>query len=439
MPQIPARRFLAALVLLVAAPVFAQEHTGAVRLQVVLDRADWTYAPGAPVTFQVRATRDGHPFPLPSLTYKLGPEMLPPAEEETLALGLEGLTVKAAGLTQPGFLRFVATASLEGQEYRALATAGFAPERIPPSVDNPPDFDAFWSAGKDALAKLPVDAKLVPMPESSTGKADCWHVGVQNVGADGTGSSRLFGVLCEPKGDGPFPAMLQVPGAGVRAYKGNVEMAEKGIITLQIGIHGLPVNLDPSVYEALGKAALSGYPTFNMDERDRYYYRRVYLGCVRANDFLVSRPRYDGKTLAVTGGSQGGALSIVTAGLDPRVRFLAPYYPALSDVTGYLGGRAGGWPHMFQDEKRRLKDRIATAPYYDVVNFARRVKAPGLYSWGYNDEVCPPTSMFAAYGVIPAEKSLLLALETGHFTTPEQVAKVNRWLEERLLGERRAP
>jgi len=279
----------------------------------------------------------------------------------------------------------------------------------------------------------------VPMPESSTGKADCWHVSLQNVGPDGTGSSRLFGVLCEPKGDGPFPALLHVPGAGVRAYKGNLEMAEKGIITFQIGIHGLPVNLDPSVYEALGKAALSGYSTFNMDERDRYYYRRVYLGCVRANDFLASRPRYDGKTLAVTGGSQGGALSIVTAGLDPRVKFLAPYYPALSDVRGYLNDRAGGWPHMFQAEKGRLKDRIATVPYYDVVNFARRVKTPGLYSWGYNDEVCPPTSMFAAYGVISAEKALLLALETGHFTTPEQVAKVNRWLEDRLVGDRRTP
>ena len=127
-------------------------------------------------------------------------------------------------------------------------------------MDQPADFDAFWAAGKEALAKLPVDAKLVPMPESSNGKVDCWHVSLQNVGPDTTGTSRFFGVLCEPKGDGPFPALLQVPGAGVRAYRGGVEMAEKGIITFQVGIHGLPVNLDPSVYEALGAGALSGLP-----------------------------------------------------------------------------------------------------------------------------------------------------------------------------------
>ena len=63
------------------------------------------------------------------------------------------------------------------------------------------------------------------------------------------------------------------------------------------------------------------------------------------------------------------------------------------------------------------------------MNFARRVKAPGLYSWGYNDETCPPTSMYAAYGVIPGPKKLLLALETGHATTPEQTDRMGRWLE----------
>jgi len=419
---------------LLTSPLSGQERTGVVRLQVVPDRADWAYSLGSPVRFRVTATRDGHPFPIPQVTYKVGPEMLPPAEEKTVPLPGEGLTVQAAGLREPGFVRLVATATVEGQEYRALGTAGFAPEKIVPTVPEPPDFDAFWSAGKEALAKLPVDAKLTPMPESSNGRVDCWHVSLQNVGPDTTGTSRFFGVLCEPKGEGPFPALLQVPGAGVRAYRGNVEMAEKGIITLQVGIHGIPVNLDPPVYEAMGAATLSGYPTYNLDERDRYYYRRVYLGCVRANDFLVTRPRFDGKHLGVTGGSQGGALSIVTAGLDPRVQLLAPYYPALADVTGYLKNRAGGWPHMFREEKRRLAERIAAIPYYDVVNFARRVKVPGLYSWGWNDEVCPPTSMYAAYGVIPGEKALLLALETGHFTTPEQVKRVNGWLVDRLTA-----
>jgi len=90
---------------------------------------------------------------------------------------------------------------------------------------------------------------------------------------------------------------------------------------------------------------------------------------------------------------------------------------------------------MFRSEKDptlRLREKVETSRYYDVVNFARRVRVPGYYSWGYNDETCPPTSMYSAYNVIPGKKSLLLALETGHGTVPQQVERVNRWIEEFL-------
>jgi cephalosporin-C deacetylase-like acetyl esterase len=174
-----------------------------------------------------------------------------------------------------------------------------------------------------------------------------------------------------------------------------------------------------------------------MDSRDNFYYRRVYLGCIRANDFLTNLPQYDGKNLAVYGGSQGGALSIITASLDKRVKYLASYYPALCDLTGYLKGRAGGWPHYFAENNiasfnNNTKDKINTAGYYDVVNFARNLTIPGIYSWGFNDETCPPTSTFAAYNVIKAPKELFLAEETGHWTFPEQQEKVNSWLLSKL-------
>jgi cephalosporin-C deacetylase-like acetyl esterase len=80
--------------------------------------------------------------------------------------------------------------------------------------------------------------------------------------------------------------MLKVPGAGVRPYAGDAAMAENGVITFETGIHGIPVTMDPSIYADLGKTTLDGYPFFNLDDRDRYYYKRVYLGCVRSIDFL---------------------------------------------------------------------------------------------------------------------------------------------------------
>ena len=240
------------------------------------------------------------------------------------------------------------------------------------------------------------------------------------------------------KKDGKYPAILQVPGAGVRPYTGDIVNAEKGFITFQIGIHGIPVNMDQLVYANLGSGALAGYWNYNLDDKDRFYYKRVYLGCVRANDFLVSLPQYDGINLGVIGGSQGGALSIVTASLDPRVKYWAAFYPALSDLTGYLKGRAGGWPHLFDKSNltfNNTKEKINTAGYYDVVNFARQLKAPGYYTMGFNDETCPPTSMYAAYNVITAPKELFLALETGHWTYPEQTEKLTNWLVGKLKGQ----
>ena len=97
--------------------------------------------------------------------------------------------------------------------------------------------------------------------------------------------------------------------------------------------------------------------------------------------------------------------------------------------------RAGGWPHMFTGnytDWTNKADKIKTVGYYDVVNFARLLKVPGRYSWGYNDEVCPPTSTYSAYNVITAPKTLELFQDTGHWTYPEQGDQMTAWLIEQL-------
>ena len=411
--------------------LFAQPTEQMIKLVVAPDHSDWLYKTGESVKFTISVLQNGNPVKNAVIRYTIGPEKMDPTKKDSLALANGTLTVDGGTMKTPGFLRCTVTAKLDGKDYTKLATAGFDPLSIQPTVENPGDFIQFWSKAKSELATIPMDARVTLMPERCTEKVNVYHVSLQNFRV----GSRLYGILCMPKKEGKYPALLTVPGAGVRPYYGNIAMAEKGMITFDIGIHGIPVNMDVGVYNNLGAGALSGYQNFNLDDKDRFYYKRVYLGCVRANDFLFSLPQFDGNNLAVTGGSQGGALSIITAGLDPRVKYLAAYYPALSDVTGYLKGRAGGWPHYFDKNNlafNNKKDKIETVGYYDVVNFARLLKVPGMYSWGFNDETCPPTSMYAAYNVIPASKSLYLALETGHWTFPEQTEKLNNWLLEKL-------
>ncbi len=395
------------------------------------DHPNWVYKVGEMVKFNVSVLQYGNPLKNVKVVYELGPEKMNPEKRDSMQLSNGVTTIEAGTMKTPGFYRCVVTAEVNGKKYSSLATVGFDPGQIKPAAASPEDFVQFWNNAKADLAKIPMDARMTLLPERSTEKVNVYHVNIQNFRL----GSRLYGILCVPKKPGKYPALLRVPGAGIRPYNGDVATAEKGVITLEIGIHGVPVTMDPNVYANLGVGALSGYQAFNLEDRDRYYYKRVYMGCVRANDFLTSLPEFDGSTLGVTGGSQGGALSIVTAALDSRVKFLGAYYPALSDLTGFMIGRAGGWPHLFNKDNVNTgstPDKVKTTGYYDVVNFARLLKVPGMYSWGFNDVTCPPTSMYASYNVITAPKSLFLALETGHWMYPEQRENMDRWLQKQL-------
>ena len=411
-------------------PAPAESRIAVTQIRVVPDRTGWTYTLGEPVKFQISALWDEQPLPGTKVKVQVGPEWQP-GREFTAEVPAGGLEIDGGTMDHPGFIRCTVTAEIGGRIYSGMGTAGIAPEKIVPTQTEPADFDDFWNTGKAGLAKVDMEPRLTLIPEACTDKINVYHVSLRTFGPETKKPPRVYGILCEPMAPGRYPAILRVPGAGVSSYSGQKALAERGVITLEIGIHGVPVNMPFEVYRALDSGILSGYQFSNLDDRERYYYRRVHLGCVRANDFLTSLPKWDGKNLLVYGGSQGGQLAIATAALDPRVTALAAFYPAYCDVTGYLHGRAGGWPHMFRDRTAgyTTPEKIATTAYYDTVNFAKRVKVPGFYLWGYNDRTCPPTSMFAAYNVIAAPKQLVLALEMGHIgLPPEQTEVAETWL-----------
>ena len=81
---------------------------------------------------------------------------------------------------------------------------------------------------------------------------------------------------------------------------------------------------------------------------------------------------------------------------------------------------------------RALPEKMETMRYYDAVNFARLVNAPGIYTWGFNDSTVPPTSSYVAYNEVRAPKELFLAPETGHFRNADQNARINAWVLTRL-------
>jgi cephalosporin-C deacetylase len=417
------------LLITISLTAFSQPATTLVKVIVSPNHPDWTYKVNEKAKFSVQVLKYGNLLENVTIDYEIGPEKQPDIEKKGVVLK-DGTTEFSGTMKVPGFYRVSVWAIVDGKRYEGLATAGFDPEKIQPTVKDPSDFDKFWNDAITEARTVDLDPEITLVPEQCTSEANIYHISFQNEKY----GSRIYGMLSMPKKHGKYPAILRVPGAGIRPYNGDPRTAAQGVIKLEIGIHGIPVNLDREVYNNLSRGALSSYWSIRMNERDAHYYKRVYLGCVRAVDFIYSLPEFNGNDVAVTGGSQGGALTIITAGLDKRIKKMAAFYPALCDYSGYLNKRAGGWPHYFRNAEPKAGE-VETLAYFDVVNFARRVTAPGIYSWGYNDTTCPPTSMYSAYNVITAPKELHIFQETGHWTFPEETQLLNNWLVKQIKGE----
>jgi cephalosporin-C deacetylase-like acetyl esterase len=222
----------------------------------------------------------------------------------------------------------------------------------------------------------------------------------------------VSGYFAKPAGAQPkrLPIILTVHGAGVRrsGLGGAAGWAKEGFLALDINAHGLPNGQPDKFYSDLASGELKDYRTRGRESRETVYFLGMFLRLVRAMDFLVAQPEWDGRTLVVHGSSQGGAQSIVAAGLDSRVTFIAAGVPAMCDHTGAAVGRISGWPKLVPsdaDGKPETKV-LEAARYYDAVNFATRAKAAGILTVGFIDTTCPPTSVYAAYNALRGEKEI---------------------------------
>ena len=137
---------------------------------------------------------------------------------------------------------------------------------------------------------------------------------------NGRGQS-IYGYLTCPKNmrKGACPVVLCPPGAGIKTIKAPLRhkyYAEQGYIRFEIEIHGLNPEMPEAEFKEISNAfngRENGYLSNGLDNKDNYYMKRVYLACVRSIDFLTSLPEWDGRNVIVQGGSQGGALALITA------------------------------------------------------------------------------------------------------------------------------
>jgi cephalosporin-C deacetylase len=349
---------------------------------------------------------------------------------------------------------------------RGVCTFGWQAEGMAVVDSRPADFAEFWADAKAKLAAVPLDAHEGPLQAFGLKEINEYNVTsaclppdydpagyraetVESAKVDfaGPDGGRVYGWLAKPIGKGPFPAMLVLPGAGFAARPRPLEHARHGYVALDIQIHGQDVDLKD--YPKLP----GYYDEWTFEPASAYYYYNVHLRCLQAVNYLASRPDVDPDRIVVVGGSQGGRLSFVVAGLDSRVKAAVPCI-----------ANAGNQPHLRWVARcngyRNIEDKrpdptiplsngmdVAGAPprfdepgdrafaYYDTMNYAQDIRCPVLINAGLIDPVSPPYSIWPIYTRLKGWREIVAIDGHAHDWSAEFDRRAWRWLDSVLAGK----
>jgi cephalosporin-C deacetylase-like acetyl esterase len=320
-----------------------------------------------------------------------------------------------ATLDEPAMLVVQITAPKGAQGFGGRSTGGdgrltlgaaVAPTRIPPAVPRPADFDAFWDAKLQLLAQVPANPVLVPAESGVPG------VEYATLKMDNVGGAHVYGQLAKPKREGKFPALLILQWASPPyplQKQWVTDRAAEGWLALNIEPHDVPSDMPQAFYDALPQL-IKSYHLIGNTDRDRNYFLQMYLGDYRAVEYLAGRPDWNGQTLVVMGTSMGGQQSLSVAGLNPKVTAVIVNEPAGADANGALHGRAAGYPSWDVRDPRVME----TARYFDVVNFASRIRATTLVAMGFIDDIAPPVGIWTAFNQIVGRKEAAPMVDSPH-------------------------
>jgi cephalosporin-C deacetylase len=281
----------------------------------------------------------------------------------------------------------------------------------------PPDLDVYWSA---ALAELESAAPEVALESNPfpAGFADCfdlWFTGV--------GGARVHAKYVRPRAAAPHPALLHFHGYSMRSpdWARMLGWVGRGFSVAALDCRGQGgLSEDPG---GVRGNTLHGHIIRGLDDApEKLYYRQVFLDCVRLARIVMAFDEVDEGRVGATGASQGGGLTLACAALEPRVRLAASIYPFLTDYqrTWEMDLAVNAYQEL-QDYFRRFDPRhereqevFTRLGYIDVQHLAGRIRGEVLMITGLMDMVCPPSTQFAAFNRITAQKRHVLYPDFKH-------------------------
>lgn len=293
------------------------------------------------------------------------------------------------------------------------------------SVTCPDDFDSFWEGVQEELRGIPLEPGVEFDALRSTETARVYQASYRSLGG-----LEIFAWYAVPaQGDGPFPAILHLPG-----YKSEPALRRdwgaQGVAVLSVAVRGkLPSSGEFN----------PGYPgllTSGVEGRDTYGYKGVFSDCVRGVDFLLSRDEVDDERIYCCGSSQGGGLTLITSALRREIKggvagypFLCCFPESMRMLRSYPYDELSCYQRAHPDKADQMLD---TLRYFDAVNFAPRIECPMVVGIAMEDEVCPPETSYAAYQMLGGERELWLFPESGHGNAHAYPARERAWLETRI-------
>lgn len=275
-----------------------------------------------------------------------------------------------------------------------------------PELTKRPDFDEFWAKTLKQTHAVPLEAKVEKIDYPIA------VVDVYDISYCGFDETRIHGWLIVPAvlQKKKYPAMVQYHGfTGSRgAPSDHVAFAMLGCAVLAIdcreqgGVTGNCAHYSDS-------GMVTNLNSKGVLDKNEYYYRAVYMDCVKALDFLETLPFIDQDRLFVRGTSQGGALGMAVSALDRRVKLALVNVPSNSNIEYRVEHRHGSFTSV-NDYLRRYPDNLErvyeTLSYFDTMNMAERITAKVFASVGLADPVCPALCYYATYNRIRSEKHI---------------------------------
>lgn len=269
-----------------------------------------------------------------------------------------------------------------------------------PDVAEPADFDEFWNATLAASRAKAEPARLTRI------ESPLRTVEVFDVTFSGYDGDPISGWLTRPAGvQEPLPVVVEYNGynGGRGLPHEHLAWAASGYAHLFMDTRGQGSGWgtggstpDP---HGTGPSA-AGYMTRGILDPVDYYYRRVFTDGVLAVDAVRGIDGLDPERVAVTGTSQGGGIAIAVAGLADGLVAAMPDVPFLCHFERAVG-MTGRDPYQeivryLSVHRDQVEQVFTTLSYFDGVNFAERATAPALFSVALLDQVCPPSTVYAA-------------------------------------------